>query len=144
MRLAVLFICAAAALISTPALAVPVGYYNPATGGVSFSNLSDVVLLDLYSSVPLAKGNALGPVDPTRFVGNPNAIAWNTHPNPIGADFFAGNLVVPGTPLLQLSFDWLSDQRSPVKGTMLQIPEPSSLAICAMTTFSLAALRRRK
>ena len=124
--------------------AAPIGHYNPATGGISFTNLSDVCVLELYANgTPLARENAAGPVNLAMLQLAPNGMAWGTHSTPIGADFFGGNLLPPNMLLENASVFWFDAQGIYGAGTVVAVPEPGSLTLTLAAFSGIVALRRR-
>ncbi|MBA3481647.1 MAG: hypothetical protein H0T51_07515 [Pirellulales bacterium] len=126
--------------------AAPIAQYNPSTGGIYFSGITNSSLLELYKSgpEPLIFANAIGP--------NPNhpqagIIQWRSTvqlDTSFAMDFFAGSVVPPGTTASQLGFAYLiTGNRSPVTGQVVQIPEPTGVALAGSCLVWFGLLRRR-
>ena len=144
MRSAVLLAIGIGVVSQASISAAPVGHYNPATGGISFTNLTDVFVIELYANgIQLAKENAAGPVNPVMLALSSNGIAWGTHSNPIGADFFGGNLHPSNMQLKNADIFWFDSQRVYAAGTIVQVPEPAPLMLALAAFAGMARLGRR-
>jgi hypothetical protein len=144
-------ILAVALLTSAPmAKAAPIAQYNPATGGIYFSGVTGSSLVDLASlaTPPLILANAVGPNPAALSVGTGGIVWRSTAPSSnvsFGADFFGGNVVPIGTSAGQLSFRYLTTgDRSPVPGQVVEIPEPTGVAIAGSGLLVAIGLVRRR
>lgn len=141
----------ALALAAGVANAVPYGYYNPATGGISLTNDSGASLgaISVISATNSVK------TDPSLFTAIPGAtfdsgdlplgftyLNFPPSNNPFG--WYVGNVIKPGTSVFDLSGVYYESLLGGPKPFYFIYPEPASGGIALWAGVAMVAASRRR
>ena len=142
------------ALLPAVAKAAPFAEYNPATGDIRIREISEISSMNIRSASGALDPDVLdamletAPANASKPLMQVNSISGLLVFHPSGRFPFTSLTIhgafLPGTPVADVSYFDTFRVSALRQGTVVAVPEPSSIALTCIGATGLAALRRRK
>lgn len=146
-KIALAFVAVTFVSIATDvASAAPKAIYDPATGNVKFDGFDNVFSARFFSTSGALKPNLGADLGFALTEKTATLYSWLTFgPGITNASLNVGDIVTPGTPLADLSFDYAAGSlTAPITpGVIELVPEPATFAMAGIGLIGCVAARRR-